>query len=228
MLSNAREEILGSIRKHLAASGPFDAGETNDQVVQSKSRDFEIKKNTESLIELFAESLEAVDGHCVIVNNEQEVIDAVRRILVDLRATRLSPKRMAVSDADEIRYLVESMSSELDEVAKAPSATELFGFDVGLTSVQGAIAETGTLVLEADREQNRLISLVPPVHIAVLDAAKISCTLGETLDALYRDGKVSPAITFISGPSRTADIELTLAIGVHGPQELYVIVKRAC
>src|SRR6185369_14386614 len=121
MLSNAREEILGSIRKHLAASGPFDAGETNDQVVQSKSRDFEIKKNTESLIELFAESLEAVDGHCVIVNNEQEVIDAVRRILVDLRATRLSPKRMAVSDADEIRYLVESMSSELDEVAKAPS-----------------------------------------------------------------------------------------------------------
>jgi len=227
MVSSAREEILGSIRRHLPASETFVASDEDHSLVQGESRDVEVKKDSESLIKLFAESLEAVDGHCVIVNSEEEVIAAVRRILNDLRATRLCPKRLAISDSDEIRYLVDSISPDLDEVAMTPSAAELFGFDVGLSSVQGAIAETGTLVLEADREQNRLISLVPPVHIAVLDAAKISCTLGETLEVLYRDGRVSPAITFISGPSRTADIELTLAIGVHGPQELYVVVKRA-
>jgi len=50
--------------------------------------------------------------------------------------------------------------------------------------------------------------------------------LGEVLTLMRKDKEVSPAITFITGPSRTADIELTLAIGVHGPQELYVIVDE--
>ena len=226
MLS-AREEILESIRKHLAASAVFDVREAPGPAVQYETPEWGELKNSVSLIDLFADSLKAVDGHCVLVDNKQEVVEAIRSILSALRAKRLSPKRIAISDADEVRDLAESILAEVDEVAITPSAADLFVFDVGISSVQGAIAETGTLVLEADREQNRLISLVPPVHIAILDAEKIFLTLGETLAALFRDGKVSPAITFISGPSRTADIELTLAIGVHGPQELYVIVKRA-
>jgi L-lactate dehydrogenase complex protein LldG len=73
-----------------------------------------------------------------------------------------------------------------------------------------------------------LVSLVPPVHIAIVDAASIGQTLGEALAAVHRNGfaEMSPTITFITGPSRTADIELTLAIGVHGPQELYVIINE--
>ena len=64
------------------------------------------------------------------------------------------------------------------------------------------------------------------MHIAVVDAANIYLTLGEALAVVEQGPSVSPAITFITGPSRTADIELTLAIGVHGPQELYVIVNE--
>jgi L-lactate dehydrogenase complex protein LldG len=82
------------------------------------------------------------------------------------------------------------------------------------------------LVLDSSVERNRLVSLVPPVHIAILHASQIFMTLGETLSALQGGDEISPAITFITGPSRTADIELTLAIGVHGPQELYVIVRQ--
>ncbi|HEX5601397.1 MAG TPA: LUD domain-containing protein, partial [Pyrinomonadaceae bacterium] len=67
------------------------------------------------------------------------------------------------------------------------------------------------------------VSLVPPVHIAIVNASSIVETLSDAL-ALLQKKEISPAITFITGPSRTADIELTLAIGVHGPQELYVIV----
>ena len=66
---------------------------------------------------------------------------------------------------------------------------------------------------------------MPPVHIAIVDASKIRATLGEALLLLRVGKEVSPAVTFVTGPSRTADIELTLAIGVHGPQELYVIVN---
>jgi len=69
------------------------------------------------------------------------------------------------------------------------------------------------------------VSLVPPVHIAILDASRIVETLGEALALLRKDDEISPAVTFITGPSRTADIELTLAIGVHGPRELYVIIN---
>ena len=103
----------------------------------------------------------------------------------------------------------------------------MFDVDVGITTAQAAIAETGTLVLDSSRERHRLISLVPPVHIAIVAASRIYATLADVL-ALLQDGKeLSPAITFITGPSRTADIELTLTIGVHGPQELYVIIDES-
>jgi L-lactate dehydrogenase complex protein LldG len=140
-----------------------------------------------------------VDGHCIITRNDVEVAAALTRIT--------EGKRVASSDAP-------------------PPTKDLFNFDVGITKAQAAIAETGTLVLDSSVEQNRLVSLVPPVHIAILDASRIYRTLGETLAALQAGGEVSPALTFITGPSRTADIELTLTIGVHGPQELYVIVVQ--
>ena len=113
------------------------------------------------------------------------------------------------------------------EITISPSAADLFGYDVGLTTAQAAIAETGTLVLESNEERHRLVSLLPPVHIALVEAANICATLGEALTGVKRKGPsgMSRAITFITGPSRTADIELTLTIGVHGPKELYVIVN---
>jgi L-lactate dehydrogenase complex protein LldG len=81
-------------------------------------------------------------------------------------------------------------------------------------------------VLDSSCERHRLVSVVPPVHIAIVAASRIRATLGEVL-AMLRDGReVSPAVTFITGPSRTADIELTLTIGVHGPQQLYVIIDE--
>ena len=95
-----------------------------------------------------------------------------------------------------------------------------------MTGAQWAVAETGTLVLESDAERNRLASLVPTAHVAVIEARQIRQTLGEVLEAIGGRGPeaLSRAITFITGPSRTSDIELTLAVGVHGPAELYVII----
>ena len=75
-------------------------------------------------------------------------------------------------------------------------------------------------------EHHRLVSLLPAVHIAILPAAAILGTLGEALAAIRDESGVvrARAITFITGPSRTADIELTLVVGVHGPKELHVIL----
>ena len=151
------------------------------------------------IIDRFKESVESVAGHCIITT---DVADTLKRILAELKT-----ERVASSD-------------------NPPNAQEIFGFDVGISNAQAGIAETGTLVLDSARERHRLVSLVPPVHIAIIKASAIVETLGEALALLRDDKEISPAITFITGPSRTADIELTLAIGVHGPQQLYVIVDR--
>jgi L-lactate dehydrogenase complex protein LldG len=108
-----------------------------------------------------------------------------------------------------------------------PNAHDIFAYDVGISTAQAGIAETGTLVLDSAKERHRLVSLVPPVHIAIVNASDIVETLSDALALLQKDKEISPAITFITGPSRTADIELTLAIGVHGPQELFVIVNES-
>src|SRR5678815_2170950 len=147
-------------------------------------------------INRFKESVESVAGHCIITT---DAADVLKQIITELNA-----QRIAYSD-------------------NPPNAQDIFHFDVGISTAQAAIAETGTLVLDSACERHRLVSLVPPVHIAVVNASSIVETLGDAL-ALLQKKEISPAITFITGPSRTADIELTLAIGVHGPQELYVIV----
>ena len=177
-------------------------------------------------VEIFRASLEAVGGHCVVVRDESEAARELSRIVRDLQATPLCARRIALSDAPIVARLMRRAEVEVEEIATAPGAEELFGYDVGVTSAQGAIAETGTLVLESERERHRLVSLLPPAHVAIIRAADIRLTLGEALSPLRRGGDeaLSRTITFVTGPSRTADIELTLAIGVHGPQELYVIV----
>lgn len=192
---DARAEILRSIRTHLTASAPFDAGEP----IRSNPCKSVSQLDPGSVVQLFQQNVEAVDGHCIIVHSQSEVDDAI---------TRIAKGRGIGTSSEKF------------------SNKDLFKLDVGITYAQAGIAETGTLVLDSSVERNRLVSLVPPVHIAILDAARIYATLGETLAMLQSNDELSPAITFITGPSRTGDIELTLTVGVHGPQELYVIVNQ--
>ena len=100
----------------------------------------------------------------------------------------------------------------------------IFSVDAAITTAAGAVADTGALILRPTAEEPRLMSLVPPVHIAVLPADAIHASLGDAM----RDGGWSADmptnLLLISGPSKTADIELTLAFGVHGPKELIVLI----
>lgn len=225
----ARDAILGSIRQHLSASEPLnpihaEVSEEQEQLFAAAARP-RVDQSL-SLIELFKQNLEAVGGYCIVSLSESDVAASLARIISNLRETPLRARRIALSNAPELESFIKQIESDVDEIAVCPSPAELFGYDVGVSTAQAAIAETGTLVLESESERHRLVSLVPPVHIAIIEASRIVLTLGEALAAVHRAGfELSPTVTFITGPSRTADIELTLAIGVHGPQELYVIVK---
>lgn len=98
--------------------------------------------------------------------------------------------------------------------------------DAGVTTVQAAIADTGTLVVMPNEQEPRMLSLAPPVHIAILEP---DCPIYANFDSLVAEAPWDTAtmpsnILLISGPSKTADIQQTLAYGAHGPRELVVLM----
>lgn len=100
----------------------------------------------------------------------------------------------------------------------------LFTLEAAVTGAAGAAADAGALILRPDAAEPRLMSLVPPVHIAILEAERIFPRLEEAMqEGRWAEGMPTNMI-LVSGPSKTADIELTLAFGVHGPKELIVMI----
>ena len=96
----------------------------------------------------------------------------------------------------------------------------MFGAEIGVSSPHYALADTGTLVFLTESGEARLISLLPPRHIAVIGRDKILSGLDELLSLVPLPGVNSSAMVLITGPSRTADIEMRLVRGVHGPGEV--------
>jgi len=109
-----------------------------------------------------------------------------------------------------------------DEIEKIKE--RVFNVEAGITSTRGGIAETGALILWSTIEEPRLLSLVPPIHIAVLRADTIYNSLLEVMQKENWAAGMPTNAFLISGPSKTADIELVLAFGVHGPKELIVLL----
>lgn len=175
--------------------------------------------------ECFRARLESVGGHVQRLPDREAACAA---LLAILRAS--GARRLLASDAELVQRFVRALPREsgaqLELVGPFDARERLLAAEVGLSTAQWGIAETGTLVLESAVENHRQASLLPPIHVALLPAQRLLGTLGEAL-AEVRGSAERPGsrtITLITGPSRTADIELTLVVGVHGPRELHVLV----
>ena len=94
----------------------------------------------------------------------------------------------------------------------------------GITGATFAVAESGTIITAHDRTQARLVSLAPLVHVVVVPAAHIIATYEVAMETLFGDGRRPSQVTFITGPSMTADIQATMFKGMHGPQKIYGLV----
>jgi L-lactate dehydrogenase complex protein LldG len=101
-----------------------------------------------------------------------------------------------------------------------------FQVDAAVTSTRCGIAEVGSLVLWPTTEEPRSFSLVPPVHFAILDSERLYSTFAEAMESEQWHRGMPTNALLISGPSKSADIEQTLAYGVHGPTELVVLLLR--
>ena len=106
-------------------------------------------------------------------------------------------------------------ASARDEQARA---------EVGVTGCEAAIAETGSLVLLSGKGRSRAISLLPALHLAVVRRQDVVFGMGDFFASNAARLDASSCCTFVTGPSRTADIELTLTLGVHGPGKLVVVI----
>ncbi|CAN5116985.1 hypothetical protein BH20ACT8_BH20ACT8_04000 [soil metagenome] len=154
----------------------------------------------------FAAALGEVEGDPEVLASAAEAHD---------RAVELVGERGAVVDAHP----------DLAGLADRVSVTDdVWAADVGVTGAVAAIAETGTLVLAATADTPRRTSLVPPVHIAVVPLSRLVATYADGVDAISRLDPPPSSIHLITGPSRSADIELNLVRGVHGPRDVHVLL----
>lgn len=239
-----RTSFLNRVRAALGRSsvaGPRPGPEASDADWAERARRIQAGAldRWEELLARFKAELEAVAG--VVYRAAPDGIPAlVSRIAREGRLTRVVTwSEPALGLPDLLPRLraegleVEDGSPQLGRPA-TPEAVEsvrrrLDRGEVGLTGADYAVAESGSLVLMSGPGRGRLVSCVPLVHVAILRPGHLVASLEEVgvlLEALHR--RAAPAdspssVTFITGPSRTADIELSLTRGVHGPKELHVI-----
>ncbi|HEX7588670.1 MAG TPA: LUD domain-containing protein [Anaerolineae bacterium] len=149
-------------------------------------------------------------------------LEELQRALCDLVRDE-SVKKATLWQTSELQELgIERVliSSGVEIVPSDGDKRALAECDLGVTGADAALPETGTLVLRASGEHPQMVSLLPRVHLAIVRPNALRADLHEVLDEVKGDKRVH----FVTGPSRTADIEKTLTIGVHGPKALYVWV----
>ncbi len=166
------------------------------------------------------------------------LIAAFRECATRLASTVAGPVSTAEAPAAIARYLDEQKLSR-----RAVGWPGLTGFDwksagievetrpaqgddlIGITGVFCGIAETGTLMLLSGAPTPATVSLLPETHIALLPVARIVARMEDGWDLLRQEhGKMPRAVNFVSGPSRTADIEQTVTLGAHGPYRVLIVL----
>lgn len=130
------------------------------------------------------------------------------------------PPSSVAERVGQFQKTIESVHAEVHRCTPESWVAQL----AEILSSRGGIAETGSVILWPTADEPRLMSLVPPIHIAVLNASELYKTFYEAMRTQSWASGMPTNALLISGPSKTADIEQTLAYGVHGPKELIILV----
>jgi L-lactate dehydrogenase complex protein LldG len=206
-VSPAKENILKRIRQALTHPTPipFPQSEGNSSVYQPSQQELEIE---------FAEKFKALQGRFIYCLNREE-------LLSQLRALFQANKWQKLYCRDE--SLKQSLSLQN---AGDLSHNDLATCDAAITGCEWLVARTGSIVMTAANASGRTVSVYAPVHICIAFRNQLVYDVKDVLvQAREQYGHQLPSlITFATGPSRTADIEKTLVVGVHGPKEVYVFL----
>jgi L-lactate dehydrogenase complex protein LldG len=185
----------------------------------------------DALVASFRGELEALAGVLHEVSGVEAARCRVREIARDQGASRLlswEAQHLGVAgllgdlERDGLEVMTGPVPSETE--ARAAALASFERAELGLTGADAGLADTGSIVVRSGPGRLRLASLLPPVHVALLSRARLSPTLTTWLAAESSTVPRGSNLVIITGPSRTADIEMTLSRGVHGPGELHVVL----
>lgn len=196
----------------------------------------------QKLAERFESELESLGCNSYRASTLRELEEKLCSILTQVQAQSVVLSRNPILNQLQIAEMLAGRGQRVfrwpESTAEQPESSsfqdECFAAGAGITGVDFALAETGSLVLTSLTEGSQLTSLAPPVHIALYRRSQIRASLDEVLQDLpvSRDPAIpSPArsLVFVSGTSRTADIEQILVRGVHGPRSVHaILVEDSC
>ena len=173
----------------------------------------------------FVEELEALGGHGLRVESMEEA----REYVLELARER-GAKLLLRWDVEELAELGvdEPLREAGFEVAVWRDLEDFKDVaaraDIGLSTAEWAIAETGSLILTGGAGKGRTVTLLPPTYVAVVPADRVLRTVPEAIERYAGEGTLPANLCFHTGPSRSGDIEMTLTIGVHGPGDVHVVL----
>jgi len=209
-ISQSKENILKKIRKALSHSTPlpFPQSEGSSSVFPPLQQEIEVE---------FAEQFTKLQGKFIYCINRQEFAFQLSSLIKKQDWNNV----FCVEDK-----LIESVAGQLeDRITK----TDLAGCEVAITGCEMLVARTGSIVMSAAQTSGRTTSVYAPIHICIAFTNQLVYDIKDALTGLkkkYGD-KLPSLITFAAGPSRTADIEKTLVVGVHGPKEVYLFLVES-
>ena len=208
--SSSKENILKKIRKALNNSTPlpFPNSEGNQNVFQPLQQEPAVE---------FAEQFTKLQGKFIYCINQQEFAFQLSSLVKKQNWEKI----FCVEDK-----LITVVAGQLaDRLIK----TDLANCDVSITGCESLVARTGTIVMSSAQTNGRTTSVYAPIHICIAFTNQLVYDLKDALQgAKDKYGPNLPSlITFATGPSRTADIEKTLVVGVHGPKEVYLFLVES-
>src|SRR3954468_20376253 len=203
-VSPAKENILKKIRKALTSSTPlpFPASEGNSSVYQPSQQDLGLE---------FAERFTKLQGKFVFCQDYKELVAQLNQVI-------------GTNKWDKVYCKEEGLRKTLaDNQFNNYSHNDLASCNTALTTCEWLVARTGSIVMSAAQESGRTVSVYAPVHICIASSNQLVYEIKDALQLMKEKygSKLPSFITFATGPSRTADIEKTLVVGVHGPKEVY-------
>ena len=211
-MNNAREQILAKLagRRTRALNTAYQT-----PVVDSQSID--------DPLEMFVQHLQAAQAQVYQLERAQ-LSDWLSQQLqmLDAKSVWIGHQLLENLGIDSTR--LEAEVSIYDQAIETCKSDLFDQADVGITTVAAGIASSGSLVLWPSESEPRLLSLVPPVHIAIIFKEQIYQTFSEVMQAQDWQTGLPSNVVLVSGPSKTADIEQVLAYGVHGPRRLITLI----
>ncbi len=242
-LETPREEFLASVRQALGRSAasppvpPYPRLKESLADLETLERDLLARQETgrDARLEALAQTAAQRGWNVKRAPDAEEALGYLDSVVTQLgvkRAVRSAEAVFQQLAVDSIlqRLGIETRIISRDETrSEAALRQEMIDADIGITGADYAVTETGSVVVLPRAGLSRLVSLAPPVHLALVRPQDVVDTLDDIfllrrLDYYRNGGDMGSYLNFITGPSRTADIEQTLVVGVHGPKEVHMII----